>query len=180
MKTTIKIAAIFSVIAILFAFANPDKKINKLVSKVWKNQETTLTYVDLPDSVRGDIAQLNEVWLDDKLVGYACYTTAFGCNLGGCAAPSTPTSSYETFDYIVIYDANLSILKVDIADYGGQYGYEICRAGWLSQFKGQTSGFKLNDNIDGISGATVSASYLIDDLNGIGQTLKELQMTDIL
>jgi len=176
MKSFTYITGVLFGLAIVLAFANPDKKINKLVSKIWKDQEVTLTYVELPDSVMRDIAQLNKVWSNDELMGYACYTTAFGCQVGGCSAPTNaPGAAYETFDYIVIYDANMSILKVDIADYGGQYGYEICRAKWLSQFKGRNSGFALNDNIDGISGATVSASYLITDLNGIGETLKELK-----
>ena len=103
------------------------------------------------------------------------YTTAFGCKVGGCAAPSNPNvESYETFDYIVIYDNSLSIIKVDIAEYGGQYGYEICRAKWLKQFVGSTSGFELGGNIDGITGATVSAKYLIDDLNDTGEKIKHL------
>ena len=40
---------------------------------------------------------------------------------------------------------------------------KFARKNWLAQFIGQTMGFRLEDNIDGISGATVSASYLIDD-----------------
>ena len=165
----------------LFAFANPDKKINKLVAKIWKDQPVTLEQVDLPDSLKADILQFNEVMSGGKLVGYACYTTAFGCRIGGCAAPGNANvQSYETFDYIVVYDKNMSILKVDIANYSGQYGYEICRSKWLSQFKGQTTGFKLNENIDGISGATVSATYLIDDLNAVGKILKALQVKKII
>jgi hypothetical protein len=173
MNKLFKIAGFLSVIALMFSFVNPDKKLNKLVSKVWKDKELTLSRVALPDSLKISVSQFNEVWSEDELLGYACYATAFGCKIGGCAAPSTPNDdSFETFDYIVVYDSNLSILKIDIADYGGQYGYEICRSKWLSQFEGRTNGFKLNENIDGISGATVSASYLIDDLNSVGIRLK--------
>ena len=181
MKNFTRITGVLFGLAIVLAFANPDKKINKLVSKIWKNQEATLTQVDLPDTLAGDITQLNKIWADGELIGYACYTTAYGCQVGGCAAPSNGASTaYETFDYIVIYDVNLSILQVDIANYGGQYGYEICRAKWLSQFNGSTTGFALNENIDGISGATVSATYLIKDLNGLGQTLKELKVNEFI
>lgn len=163
-------------VTIFVAAANPDKKINKLAAKVWKDKEISLSYVKLPDSLDETISRFHEVKSDGELLGYACYTTAFGCRIGGCSAPTNPNAqSYETFDYIVIYDSDLSILKVDIANYGGQYGYEICRAKWLSQFNGKTSGFKLNQDIDGISGATVSASYLIDDLNEVGDILKKLR-----
>jgi hypothetical protein len=173
MKKTIKIVATVAGLAVIFAFANAEKKLNKVVNKVWKGQEVQLEKVELPDSISKDFTCFNKVILNDETVGYACYTTAFGCRIGGCPAPSNPNvQSYETFDYIVVYDAELNIKKVDIANYGGDYGYEICNPRWLSQFIGMNQGFKLNDNIDGISGATVSAQYLIDDLNGVGNDLK--------
>jgi hypothetical protein len=176
MKKTLINLSFLSVLVMLFAFGNPEKKINKLISKIWKDQPTTLHLVDLPDSLDATISQLHEIQSDNEVLGYACYTSAFGCRIGGCAAPGSPNvDGYEAFDYIVIYDKDMSILKVDIANYGGQYGYEICRKNWLAQFIGQTMGFRLEDNIDGISGATVSASYLIDDLNQVGKTLKILQ-----
>lgn len=181
MKKLIHIGSILSILALVFAFAGPGKKINKLVSKIWKDQPVTVHQVDLPDSLGATIIQFNEVKSKNELVGFACYTTAFGCRVGGCAAPGNANvESYETFDYIVIYDKNMSILKVDIANYSGQYGYEICRSKWLAQFNGQTTGFKLNENIDGISGATVSASFLIDALNDVGKTLKNLRSQKVI
>lgn len=137
--------------------------------------------IGLPDSFQLEVVELNKVYSNKELLGYACFTTAKGCRIGGCAAPDNPNSeSYETFDYIVIYDTDFSILKVEVANYSGQYGYEICRAKWLSQFIGKTFGFKLEENIDGISGATISATYLIDDLNNIGKTLHELRASELI
>lgn len=173
MKYIIKISAIVLCLIALVGFATPEKKLNKLAAQVWKDKEIELQVMDLPDSLKGDFISLNLVTENGKTIGYACYTSAFGCKVGGCAAPSDPdTESNETFDYIVIYDTDLNIKKIDIADYGGQYGYEICRSKWLTQFIGQNSGFKLDENIDGISGATVSATYLINDLNDVGTKLK--------
>lgn len=74
----------------------------------------------------------------------------------------------------------MNILKIDISDYGGEYGYEICRAKWLKQFNGKSSGFILEENIDGISGATVSATYLIDDVNILGKYLKKLKVENAI
>lgn len=181
MKYILKISTILLGLVALVAFATPEKKMDKLASKVWKDQEVELHAMELPDSLKADITTLSEVKSDGKTIGYACYTTAFGCRVGGCAAPTTNANaqSYETFDYIVIYDTDLNIKKVDIANYGGQYGYEICRPKWLTQFVGKNSGFKLEDNIDGISGATISAQYLIDDLNAIGQKLKSIDLEGI-
>lgn len=161
------------VLATIMAFTKAEKKIERLVSKIWKDQEYTLDTIRVPDSLQADLGQVMKVVIDNETAGYVCYTTAFGCRVGGCAAPSNPNAqSYETFDYIVVYDPSFSILKVEVAEYGGQYGYEICRKKWLEQFEGSNSGFKLGDNIDGITGATVSATYLINDLNAVGQKIK--------
>jgi hypothetical protein len=166
---------------VLSSFTTPQKQIDKVVNKLWKGQQVIMTEIVLPDSLAVNFALINKISVDNIHVGYACYTTAFGCRIGGCAAPTKPNSdSYETFDYIIVYDLNLSILKIDIADYPGAYGYEICRSKWLKQFNGQTDGFKLNENIDGISGATVSASYLVDDVNAVGKTVKEMRARAML
>lgn len=161
---------------VLMSFVVPEKKVEKLASKIWKDKEITLATVKLPDTLKAVFKYFGSINSGTTLVGYACYTSAFGCRIGGCAAPGNPNSeSYETFDYIVIYDTNLSILKVDIANYPGEYGYEICRSKWLQQFEGKTDGFELNNNVDGISGATVSVSYLINDLNSVGAKVKTLR-----
>lgn len=173
MRLSFKIFVLLVGLSVLYAFASPEKKLNKLVTKIWKNSTVELNAYALPDSIQKDVQQFHTIIVDGKHVGYACYTTAFGCRIGGCAAPTNPNvQSYETFDYMVVYDTNLSIIKVEVAEYSGQYGYEICRAKWLEQFIGSTLGFELNKNIDGISGATVSAQYLIDDLNILGQKLQ--------
>lgn len=180
MKFILKISATVLCLVALVAFATPEKKINKLAAKVWKDKVVELEAMEVPSELRADLMTLSVVKSEGKIIGYACYTTAFGCRIGGCAAPSTPNSeAYETFDYIVVYDTDLNIKKVDIANYGGQYGYEICRPKWLEQFIGKNHGFKLEDDIDGISGATVSADYLIRDLNSLGAKLKETDLTQL-
>jgi len=181
MKLIIKISGVFLFMLIMMAFVSPQKKLDKLISKVWKDQDVEVVRVVIPDSLKTDIMVLSEVISEGETVGYACYATAFGCQIGGCAAPSNPNAqTYETFDYIVLYDTGLNILRVDIADYGGQYGYEICRKKWLAQFKGENNGFILDKNIDGISGATVSAQYLIDDVNKIGDKMKTIDLNSLV
>lgn len=179
MKKALHILLVCFGLAMLFSFAGPERKTERAVSRVWKTKEFVLQDVELPDSLKSDYTLLQKVFIEDQLVGYVCYTTAFGCRIGGCAAPKNANAqSYETFDYIVIYDTDLKIKRVDIAHYSGDYGYEICNPRWLKQFIGATSGFKLNDNIDGIAGATVSATFLIDDLNVVGSDLRKVLLTD--
>lgn len=176
MKKTLKIGATFLVLFLLFSFSNPEKKISKLIKKVWKDVELSMSQVDLQPSL-DNITQLNRVFGNGELIGFACYTYSNGCKVGGCSAPSDQRDeSYEVFEYIVIYDTNLIIQKVDIANYGGEYGYEICRSSWLKQFKGKKNGFKLNEDIDGIAGATISATYLVDDINTLSVTMNQLKV----
>jgi len=175
MKKALKYGARLIVLLLLFSFSNPDKKISKLIRKVWKDIELSMTQVDA-EHLPVNITQLNKVFGKGELLGYACYTYSNGCKVGGCSAPSEQRDeSYEVFEYIVIYDTNLVIQKVDIANYGGEYGYEICRSSWLKQFKGEKNGFELNTNIDGIAGATISATYLIDDVNALFLSMKALK-----
>ena len=172
MKLFIYISLFVTTIS-LVAFVVPEKKIDKLIAKVWKDQVVEKTDLPINDSSLVSVNELMELRIDGELIGYACTATAFGCRVGGCAAPSNANAdSYETFDYIVIYDSDLKIQKVDIATYRGDYGYEICNRRWLRQFIGSTCGFALNENVDGITGATVSASFLVNDLNEIGLALK--------
>ena len=166
---------------VFFSFTSADKQMNKVVAKVWKGLSLEMNQIILADSLKNDIIQLNAVRSENELLGYACFTSAYACRVGGCAAPTNPNvNSYETFDYVVVYDSDMKILKVEIANYTGQYGYEICRQKWLAQFIGSTSNFKLEENIDGISGATVSATFLIEDLNNVGDKLKLLQENKLL
>jgi len=180
MKNTLKYGATLIVLLLLFSFSNPDKKINKLIKKVWKDVELSMSQIEL-DPTPENITQLNRVYGNGELIGYACYTYSNGCKVGGCSAPTkNRDETYEVFEYIVIYDTNLVIQKVDIANYGGEYGYEICRSSWLKQFIGKKNGFRLNENIDGIAGATISATYLIDDINKLSKTLDDLKREDLI
>ena len=175
MKNTLKYSATLIGLLLVFSFSNPDKKITKLIHKIWKDVELSMTQVDA-ENLPATISQLNKVFGNGELLGYACYTYSNGCKVGGCSAPTeNRDDTYEVFEYIVIYDTNLVIQKVDIANYGGEYGYEICRSSWLKQFNGRKTGFELNQNIDGIAGATISATYLIEDVNALFLSMKSLQ-----
>ena len=153
---------------VLCSFVDPDKHLNKLANRVWGKHSWSAEAIVLPDSLRGDIAALRKISVSGVEEGYVCYTTAYGCRVGGCASPSNANAqSYETFDYVIAFDQSLAIRQIDIVSYGGEYGYEICRAGWLKQFEGKTGSIQLGHDIDGITGATVSATFLVDDVNGL-------------
>lgn len=159
-----------------FGFVADEKEMEKVLKRSFKEQNYKKEKIDLPDSLS---ALLNEVYLikvDDSNAGYACFATAFGCKVGGCAKPNDPNlSAYETFDYIVIFNTDMSIRSLEIVNYPGAYGYEICRKSWLKQFVGKTPSLKLYEDVDGVSGATISAQFLVDDINFVKSTLDQLK-----
>lgn len=176
MKKFIYISLILTVIFSSFSFTKKEKSIDKLVQKIWKTENIKRVPIKVPDSLKHNLSDSYILLQNDKVIGYACYTTAYGCQVGGCAKPkdelnNEAAQAYETFDYIVVFDANFSIKKIEIAQYPGAYGYQICRRSWLKQFTGKTPSLKLNEDIDGVSGATVSAQFLIDDLNTVKANL---------
>ncbi len=61
------------------------------------------------------------------------------------------------------------ILQVKVLDYQSEYGYEICAKSWLRQFEG-FKGCDLRYNsteVDAISGATVSARSIVEDISNL-------------
>ena len=66
----------------LFAFGNPEKKINKLISKIWKDQPTTLHLVDLPDSLDATISQLHEIQSDNEVLATLVTPVLLDAELG--------------------------------------------------------------------------------------------------
>ena len=62
--------------------------------------------------------------------------------------------------FLVIFSSDGGIIQVDIIRYREPYGGAIGSRNWLNQFKGKSGsdGFKIDKNIDSITGATISVS----------------------
>ncbi len=104
-------------------------------------------------------------------LGYLHYRKAAACSFGGCVDTACATGSVGFKEYIFYYmiaNNQGEIERLGILEYESSYGYEISSQSWLKQFYGSKAGeFKLNENIDGISGATVSVKAMIQDLNSL-------------
>jgi len=87
-------------------------------------------------------------------------------NIIGYFTVKTAPSKFHNFDYYVIFDKNIEILKIEVLHYRENYGAEICNKKWLQQFIGiSTDNFEIyNRKIDGISGATLSVENLKKDV----------------
>ncbi len=68
----------------------------------------------------------------------------------------------DVFDYLIIVDPELQILKSKVLIYREQHGQQIGSQRWLKQFVGMTSDSRpqLGKNIQAISGATISATSM--------------------
>ena len=89
---------------------------------------------------------------------------------------------YDYFDYLVVFNSDLTIKKVKILHYREDYGYEISSRWWLSQFLGKKAGkeMRYKDDIDALSGATISAKSLTDSLKILSQNMFYWKTMDII
>lgn len=89
---------------------------------------------------------------------------------------------YDNFDYLVVFDDNLEIVAVKIITYREDYGYEISSKWWLSQFIGKKAGkdMKYKENIDALSGATISAESITESLKILSANMIQWRDLDLL
>jgi hypothetical protein len=98
---------------------------------------------------------------EEDFVGYLIVTTAKG--------------RYDYFDYMVIYEPDLSIRQVSILVYRSDHGDEIASKKWLAQFVGKDGcGLALGLQVDAISGATYSATSITEDIQILCDLMRSL------
>jgi len=162
----------------LFNFENPkndyQKKINKVLLSVWGNNELITKRVVLPDSLNDPTFKLNSIFLNDSLVGYYCLKDANGCHKGGCDNIDTTIfyTEYEVFVFMVIFNKDLKIERVDVIDYQSNHGFQITSKTWLKQFIGfEGCEMEYGKNVDAITSATTSAKSLVKNINWICESM---------
>ncbi len=76
---------------------------------------------------------------------------------------------HEMITYAVAINSKGVILGVEIMEYVESYGYEIKNKEWRKQFIGKTANhpIKLNQDIQNISGATLSAKHVTDGIKRV-------------
>ncbi|NND62783.1 MAG: FMN-binding protein [Flavobacteriaceae bacterium] len=92
-------------------------------------------------------------------------------------------SKTATFDYLVLFDKEMIVVKSKVLIYREEYGGEIGSKRWLRQFEGASSEseeLKYNEDIIPISGATISVRSMTKAMNELFVSLKELQQLNLL
>lgn len=137
-----------------------------MIRKSFDSDQISLLRVSLDQTIDDRPApglMLYKLYDNNSLLGYLIITTAKG--------------RYDYFDYMVIYNPDLSIRMIRVLEYRSEHGYEISNTKWLSQFDGSI-GCDLNygHDIDAISGATLSASSITNDLSVLCKFLGQLEI----
>lgn len=85
-------------------------------------------------------------------------------------------NEYEYFDYFTLYDSTCKVQKVKVYKYQSSHGYQITADRWLQQFIGfgGSDTLKVGENIDAISGATISANAITIDIRDKTVLLKKM------
>jgi hypothetical protein len=138
------------------------KKMTRHLTKIY-GKEVHYKEATLNDTLAID-HQLFKIFNADTLSGYSIITRALGCKIGGCDKPSTDTLNFEQFFFFTAFDKQKKIKKVRILEYTSDHGYQIANKGWLKQFE-EGHHFTLGENIDGISGATISVKSITQSVN---------------
>lgn len=172
MNRYFKIVVFLLLIVVLGSFGLPqkiNKKVNKEITLVFgiTDFSTKMIVVSsevntlLPTKVKED--NLFEIHQNEKLVGYFYVGKA--------------PSKTDQFDYMVIFDSELNVRKAKVLIYREDYGNEIGSKRWLKQFIGKSSddNLKYGQNIDAISGATISANSMTFAMNNLLQTIRILK-----
>ena len=87
---------------------------------------------------------------------------------------------YTECTYSIITDENFVIKNVRVLEFYSEYGYQITNKKWLKQFIGlDGQNLEYNNEIDAISGATISVKSLIDDVEIACKLLREANTNEL-
>jgi len=162
---------------LLTASGLPDKlqkKVHRELSKTLGDVSYTLEPVAVPENLNVSL----EVPLTDS--------NFFRINQDGQTAGwvflGQAPSKTADFDYLIVLNAEGAIVHSAVLVYREEYGGEIGSRRWLRQFEGLAGSDRVavGENIDGISGATISVQSMTRSVDDFLKTLGQLQANGIL
>lgn len=172
-----KQVSLLLVTLLLMAFGLPkniQKKVDKEIKNVFNIETFSFNSKVIPSEITKHLPSKFEdnnffkIESNNQLLGYAYLAKA--------------PSKTANFDYLVLLDKDLVVLKTKVLIYREEYGGEIGSKRWLKQFIGKTQNDSLHygDNIIAISGATISVRSMTNAMNNLLKSLKILHSKNIL
>lgn len=154
--------------------AKIDRKIDKYLKSHLKVKEFERTPIHIAEDKMESLDfdcyknQLFDVKVNNESVGFIFIDKA--------------RSRYDEFTFMVFLTYDLTIQLVRVLDYNEIHGVEISNKGWLSQFMGfnPDSRIKYLENVDAISGATLSSRSITVAIRELLQKAKKLKKAAII
>lgn len=151
-----------------------EKKVKKQIEKTFYIKDYSIESLVVSKEINKKLHQkitsenLFKISDNESVIGYAYIAKA--------------PSKTDEFDYLILLDKDLIIVKTKILIYREDYGGEIGSKRWLKQFIGKKSTDKLQyeKDIVAISGATISAVSMTIAVNTFLQDLEVLHQNMVL
>lgn len=172
-----KVIAIFLIVCISSSFTTSkrvDAIIKKEISTVFNIESFSKEVLIVPSEVNTTLPiKINDtnffkIIHNNAVIGYYYFGKAYG--------------KADFFDFIVIFDKELIVSKVKVVTYREDHGGEVGSKRWLKQFEGTSSNKKLQyqEDISGISGATISVKSMMYEVNKLLKTVTILNTKELL
>ena len=152
---------------------NIQKKVDKEIKSAYEIDQFLLEPISISEELNLKLPtkinqNLFKILTGDNLLGYAFVGKAFG--------------KADDFEFLVLFDENLVITKTKVLIYREDYGGEIGSKRWLQQFIGKSKEDNLvyEQDIIGISGATISANAMTVAVNNLLKSINVLQLNKII
>jgi Na+-translocating ferredoxin:NAD+ oxidoreductase RnfG subunit len=148
------------------------KKEAKFVSKIFQEGSSAeaLMITDQNTEITESLQDGDRAFLlrhQDLVLGYLLSTRAMG--------------RFEYFDYLLAFAPDFSVLGLTVTVYRSSHGAAICQKKWLSQFEAYAGEeLTLGKEIDAVTGATISATALVNDMKRCYQLMISLKEEDFI
>jgi len=174
MKQTIFVTILVFFISSFTVSKRIEAMISKEIKAVFEIDTYTKELITIPLEVNStlplEITDTNffKVVSNNNKLGYYYFGQAYG--------------KADYFDFIVIFDNDLLISKIKILVYREDHGGEVGSRRWLKQFIGTTANtqLKYQEDIAAISGATISAKSITNQVNKLLKTVHILNTKQLL
>lgn len=158
---------VLAIVTGLMSFAWPvklEQKIRATIEKTFQKQDYFIVEYDFKNEGTPEVI--------NALNGHFFKINSKGDLLGYIYTSEAP-SMKNIFDYILVFDIEMNIINSKVLIYREKHGRQIGTKRWLSQFIGLTLDDRpeLGKDIDGISGATISATNMTMAVNSALQNL---------
>lgn len=154
-------------------YTTNQKKVDKSFSKIWEVESPTLTQITFT------IAELEKA--EVKNIELYKLTSNTNKDLGYVYFKESP-SKMLSFIYMIAFDKDLKIYHTEVLRYPENYGAEICSKRFLKQFYGKSNGenIEFEKDIDGISGATISAKSITRGVKIASKNIVKLKENNLI